>query len=627
MSTPTQGNAISDVERLARDLAEAVEQQSATSQVLDAIGQASSELGPLFEMVVHHAVRLCRADSGMIWQRGGDVYRLACALGGRSEYRAMLASKTIACASGTTAADEIGIVGLVGLERRTVTIDDARTDPRYEWPEALEVGGQRSMLGVPILVRGEVLGVIVLNRHSVAPFDERTVNLVTTFATQGAIAIQNVRLLAELEQRGVQLAQSVDELRALGEISQAVSSSLDVVEVLTTIVHRAVELSEADGGSIFEYDAESHLFQVRAMYGTDQELIDKIRQRRVSLEATFVGRAVSSGEPQQAADLNDEPRDPHIDELRDAGWRSLLVVPLLREDEIIGALAVRRKVPGRFAAEIADLLETLANQSAVAIQNARLYRQLEWKTQQLEVASEELADWNRQLERRVADQLTELERLARLKRFLPPQLVDLVVTSGDESFLESHRREITVVFCDLRGFTAFAETVEPEDVMNVLGEFHRALGRLVHQFEGTLDAYSGDGMMIFFNDPIPCTDGPARATRMAVAMRESVAQLIEGWSRMGHNLHFGVGVAQGHATLGQIGYEGRFDYTAIGSVTNLAARLCAEAAPGQILISQRVRTGAEGVITAEHIGDLSLKGFSRPMPAYNVIGVAARQLQ
>ena len=220
----------------------------------------------------------------------------------------------------------------------------------------------------------------------------------------------------------------------------------------------------------------------------------------------------------------------------------------------------------------------------------------------IEAQAAELAAWNRQLEQRVEEQVTELERARRLRRFLSPQVAELVMSSGDESFLESHRREITVVFCDLRGFTAFAETVEPEDVMLVLGEYHAALGDLVHRYEGTLERFTGDGLMVFFNDPLPCPDAPERAVRMAVAMRNRVATLAEGWHRMGHDLDFGVGIAQGHATLGRIGFEGRFDYAAIGNVTNLAARLCAEAGPGQILISQRVYAAAEDLVTAEPVG-------------------------
>ena len=233
----------------------------------------------------------------------------------------------------------------------------------------------------------------------------------------------------------------------------------------------------------------------------------------------------------------------------------------------------------------------------------------------------ELAAWNRELEQRVGAQVEALDRMGRLRRFLPPQIAELVLDSGDETFLQSHRREITVVFCDLRGFTAFAETVEPEDVMLVLGEYHAAVGELVHGFAGTIERFTGDGLMVFFNDPVPCPDPSDRAVRLAVAMRDAVARLATGWSRRGHDLGFGVGIAQGHATLGRIGFEGRFDYAAIGSVTNLAARLCAEAAAGQILVSPRVYAVTEEIIVADCVGELALRGFSRPVRAYNVIAL------
>ena len=184
-----------------------------------------------------------------------------------------------------------------------------------------------------------------------------------------------------------------------------------------------------------------------------------------------------------------------------------------------------------------------------------------------------------------------------------------------------------MVFCDLRGFTGFSETVEPEDVMAVLGEYHAALGDLVHRFDGTLERFTGDGLMVIFNDPMDCPDAPERAVRMALAMRGRVAQLAEGWSRRGYDLDFGVGISQGHATLGRIGFEGRSDYTAIGSVTNLAARLCAEAQPRQILISQRVYAAIEDIVVADSVGELALRGFSRPAKAYNVVGLDEARAQ
>jgi adenylate cyclase len=236
----------------------------------------------------------------------------------------------------------------------------------------------------------------------------------------------------------------------------------------------------------------------------------------------------------------------------------------------------------------------------------------------LEAQSLQLAEWNRTLEQRVADQLAELERIGRLKRFFSPQLAELIVSTGEDRLLESHRREVTVVFCDLRGFTAFAETTEPEEVMGVLREYHTALGELIFRFEGTLERFTGDGLMVFFNDPVPCPEPAAQAVRMALAMRLRAGELTETWRKRGHHLDFGVGIAQGYATLGKIGFEGRFDYAAIGTVTNLAARLCGEANGGQILISQRVYAAVEALALAEPVGELSLKGFVKPVPAFSL---------
>jgi class 3 adenylate cyclase len=239
----------------------------------------------------------------------------------------------------------------------------------------------------------------------------------------------------------------------------------------------------------------------------------------------------------------------------------------------------------------------------------------------IENQKNELARWNRELEQRVQDQVEQLERTGRLRRFLPAQLADLIISSGDESFLNGHRREVTVVFCDLRGFTAFAETAEPEEVWGILGEYHGALGDLISRYEGTLERFTGDGLLVFFNDPRPCDRPPLRSVRMALAMRQRVQELADGWQRHGHKLAFGVGIAHGYATLGRIGFPGRFDYAAIGTVTNLAARLCAKAAPWQILITQRVKAATEDLVVTRPIGELSLSGFSRPVPAFEVSGL------
>ncbi|MEW1952876.1 response regulator [Terrabacter sp. NPDC080008] len=236
-----------------------------------------------------------------------------------------------------------------------------------------------------------------------------------------------------------------------------------------------------------------------------------------------------------------------------------------------------------------------------------------------------LERWNAELESRVAEQVADLERLSRLRRFLSPQIAGLILESGDESFLESHRRDITTVFTDLRGFTAFAETSEPEETMSVLRDYHAALGELVFAYEGTLEHFAGDGLMVFFNDPPPCADAPERAVRMALEMRDRVDELAAHWHRRGHDLGFGVGIAQGYATLGRVGFEGRWDYAAIGTVTNVASRLCAAAASRQVLVSPRVRAGLDDRFEIRSLGPVELRGLSRPLEVHEVIGTNGQE--
>ena len=252
------------------------------------------------------------------------------------------------------------------------------------------------------------------------------------------------------------------------------------------------------------------------------------------------------------------------------------------------------------------------------LRNKGLHDTVQEQAARLEVQATELAQWNKTLEQRVAEQVSELDRIGRLKRFFSPQLAELIVTGGADDPLRSHRREVTVVFLDLRGFTAFAETSEPEEVMGVLREYHAATGKLILDHEGTLERFTGDGMMIFFNDPVPVPNPAERAIRMALAIRERVGEMSVKWQKQGYDLLLGIGIAQGYATIGAIGFEGRWDYGAIGTVTNLAARLCGEARGGQILVNQRAFAGIEAIVDAEAVESLTLKGFQRPVPAYNV---------
>ena len=609
MTAPSRAERSTEAEpgALSADHSALLEQQAATNQVIEAIGRPGFELQPIFETVAEHAVRLCRADAGQIFIHDTDHYRLATASGGSDEYRSLLAARAISPGQGT-------LVGRVGLDRRSVLVSDILADPAYEWSEAQRLGGFRSIVAIPMLSDDEVIGVISLWRREVDPFTPREIEVATTFAAQGAVAIRNANLMQQLELRTHQLAQSVEELEGLREVGEAVNSTLDLREVLSTIVTHAVQLSGTEGGSIFEFDEEDQTFRIRAAFGTSAELLDALRATRVGLDDTLVGRATSTRTSIAVTDIDEAPSDAHLAQLSRAGWRSMLAVPLVREDTILGALVVRRRTVGAFSPKVIELVETFASQSALAIQHARLF-------QQLELASRQLSRWNQELEQRVESQVEQIERIGRLKRFLSPAVADLIVSGGDESFLESHRREITVVFCDLRGFTSFAETVEPEDTMSVLREYHTALGELVFQYEGTLERFTGDGLMVFFNDPVACADGPARAVRMAVEMRARIVDIARGWRRQGHVLGFGVGIAQGYATLGRVGFEGRYDYAAIGTVTNLAARLCEAASDGQILVTERVLAHVERFVGVEEIEEITLKGFSRPVILHNVLSI------
>ena len=263
---------------------------------------------------------------------------------------------------------------------------------------------------------------------------------------------------------------------------------------------------------------------------------------------------------------------------------------------------------------------------------ARVYASLERKrlhdqvvAQAAELASQaaELATWNKTLEQRVADQLGEIERMGKLRRFLSPQVADLIVASGMEKQLQSHRREITALFCDLRGFTSFSETSDPEDVMMLLRDYHAAIGQIIIKYGATLEHFAGDGVMLIFNDPLPIDKPELQAVRMALEMRDAIGTLTEKWRRLGYDIGFGIGISDGFATLGTIGFEGRFDYAAVGTVSNIASRLCDEAKPGQILISPRVLMAVEDTMKVEPVGELTLKGIRRPMTAYNVVAASA----
>ena len=371
---------VSEIERLRRDLADAREEIVATNEVLTAMGRSASDLDLVLGTIVDSARRLCRADGVQLHLVDGAVYRLARSSGLSADFVEHLTGHPIL-------RDYNSLVGRVGLDRRTTQITDVLADPGYGRQDSQRIAGYRTIMGAPMLLDDDVVGVLSVWRTEVDPFEDRAIALLSAFATAAAIAVRNLDLVRALEARSAELALKVEQLEALGQVGEAVNSSLDLDMVLSTIVMHAVQLSGTDGGSLMEFDEAQQRFFVRTAYGTSDDVLEQLRQAKISLHGTFVGRAAKEGRALQVADMSGLTLDVHQQLLYDTGWRSMVAVPMLREGRIVGVLVVRRLRAGDFPEETCDLLQTFASQSTLAILNARLFRELELKTSELEVVS------------------------------------------------------------------------------------------------------------------------------------------------------------------------------------------------------------------------------------------------
>jgi len=426
-------------------------------------------------------------------------------------------------------------------------------------------------------------------------------------AAEKDIPVEIKKQIAEnqqiVERLNRELARKSNEVRIIQQISSEITSTLDLDRILEVILSAMDRILGFQHAMILLKDQSADRLRVVASRGYDHAtvgaeialghgVIGVTAERKRMMRIGNVGASVSylmavRAKLEEAGQqgLADAPAKlPNLPNVQ-----SQLAMPLLVKDRLIGVLAVESPRPNAFDELDEIVLSIVANQAATAIENARMYQMV--------------------------------AQLSRLKRFFSPQLAELIVTGGTEDPLKTHRREVAVVFLDLRGFTAFAELAEPEEVMGVLREYHAQMGRLILEHEGTLERFTGDGMMIFFNDPVPVPNPAERALRMALVMRERVQELGTSWRRRGYDLAVGIGIAQGYATIGAIGFEGRWDYGAIGTVTNLAARLCGEAKGNQILVSLRLAGEVEDLIETEEVGPLVLKGFQKPVPAFSVLGM------
>ena len=478
--------------------------------------------------MLENASRICEAKFGALYLSEGDGFRAKAMHNAPPAYEEARA--------GILRPPPRTSLWRAANTKQAVQIADVRLEQGYIEGDpfvvsAVALGGYRSVLSVPMLHEDELVGVITIFRQEVRPFTEEQISLVQNFAAQAVIAIENARLLSELRQRTADLTEALEQQTATSEVLRVISSSPSELDpVFQTMLTNAARLCEANFGTLTLN--ENNMFRVVALHNAPKAFAEL---RRLQATVHFgpkhpLARQVATKQVLHIADVRTEAvyieGDPSFVQFVDiAGPRTLLNVPMLKDNEVIGTIGIYRKEVRPFSDKQIELLQNFAAQAVIAIENARLLKELRERTEQVEAQSHEVVKLNRQLEQRVTDQVGEIERMSRLRRFLPPQVADLIVASGAEKQLESHRREITALFCDLRGFTGFTESADAEDVMALLRDYHAAIGEIIIKYNGTLERYAGDGVMVVFNDPVPVENPALQAVLMALEVRDALGAL------------------------------------------------------------------------------------------------------
>lgn len=573
---------------------------TAASEILQIVSKAKGNAQPVFETIVEKATTVCNAEQA--------------ALGLIDAERAMLhvaaqwGEEKMAYPVGTAWSMEEIVSAHESIKTGKIThIEDCAETDFYKDRDPItvhlvETEGVRTRLIVPMLKDGDVIGLIAVSRREVRPFNDADINVIQNFAAQAVIAIENMRQFEEIETRLLREAASREVLDVISRNQE------DEQPVFQSVLRLAATLCGAPMGSLNIVEEDRKKGRLVAHWGDTLRLIE-VGKTTWDLEYTdgrelFTEVAMREGLVRHCADLKEtEAYRTNAGERRQMvdveGIRTFLAVPLMRQGVAIGNIALYRREVLPFTPDQIKLVETFAAQAVIAIENVRQFKALE--------------TLNDELETRVEAQVSEIERISRLKRFLPAAVADHVISAGADSVLKSHRALLGVLFCDIRGFTAFCEIAEPEETIEVLQTYHEEMGKLINVHSAGVDHRMGDGIMVLFNDPLPC-DNPAKAAvQLALDMRSRMAELTKQWKRLGYRLGFGVGVSLGYATVGVVGHEGRFDYTASGTAVNLAARLCDEAENGEILLSPRAAMAVEDELSLEVKGELMLKGIREPV--------------